>query len=378
MVRKKKIAIILLSVFAGVFLIMFTAIMIATQSRNLFAGKVSDDGAFKTVMANIAGIVEADPRVVDIAMLGSHDANAYDFSKHTNFSGEVKNGVKPLYKMAPGLAYRYTKTQASDVYAQLNQGVRFLHIKCSYIDGEWYGSHSLVGSPVEVYIKDAIKFLKSSPGEIVGFELQVMYADGTNISQFVDAIFDIEFEGETLADFMPYSDVPLGELTYNDVTAHGTRGGVEIVVTADPEIEWAGFTKVQTSKNLKKIYTGWEVFYAPWFDRMNSSAIADALDEECKKLDDPQKYDDVFRVMQINTSPTGKDPFDTAFAWSLLNKAKKHNVQILNDGRFDKWLSHMPILLCDFSTSANGDFNKSANEKIISYNQDLVSRLLAQ
>lgn len=378
MLRKRKVAIILFSVLAGVFLVVFAAIMVITQSKNLFAGNVAEDGAFKTVMANIDGIVEANPRVVDIAMLGSHDANAYDFPKNAILSSEVKSGVKPLYKMASGLAYRYTKTQASDIFAQLNQGVRFLHIKCSYIDGVWYGSHSLVGSPVEVYIKDVIRFLKSSPGEIVGFELQVMYAGENTVSQFIDAIFDIEFEGETLADFMPYSDVPLGELTYNDVTARGTRGGAEIVVTADPEVANTGFLKGLTSENIKKIYVGGGVLFAPWFNRMKTSAIADALDEECTKVDETSWYSGIFRVMQINTAPNGKDPFETAFAWSLLNKAKKHNVQILNDDRFDKWLTHLPILLCDFSTSANDDFNKAANEKIISFNRALVSRLLTQ
>ncbi len=381
--RKKIKSKLVLCIILEAVLVLLFAVLFLTQSKLLGAGEVSG-GTYSSALSGIGRISEADPRVVDLAMLGSHDATTCCLDGYNGVSGEVNADRASLYQWAWGLSYRYTKTQVSTVYEQLMQGARFLHIKCSYSGGVWYGSHSLLDGPIETYIGDVVKFLQGHPGEIAVLELQLMHGDGTTLSEFLSHVFGAGYGGKTLADFVPYCDIPLGELTYNDVTAGGTRGGAVAVVVQDKAIAGnKAFFDFEESAYKGKCYgevaagrTG-ELF-SKWFNRMDSSAIAEGLQEQSEKMRaDFNKYRNGFRVMQINTTPNLEDAAETVGAWSLIRKAKDHNPRILADPAFDRWMEVMPVIVCDFVTSANGDFNRNINEKIRTYNQNLVDGLLS-
>ena len=78
-----------------------------------------DDGEYATVLANIDGIVEANPRLVDIAMLASHDSVTegleldapIDYYDRTQIVGKVA----PITR---GLQYRFAKTQVAGLDVQ--------------------------------------------------------------------------------------------------------------------------------------------------------------------------------------------------------------------------------------------------------------------
>ncbi len=201
------------------------AIIIVCQIKTLHMGAISDGNEYISVMSDIEGIDEANPRVIDLGMLGAHDASTYNLTKYVGMSGEVNRGAAVLYKCAWGLTYRYSKTQVSTIYDQLEQGVRYVHIKSSYFDGKWCGSHSLIDGPLDVYIKDVIRFLQDADGEIVVVHLLIKYGGDATVTKFLSEIFDIEYNGLKFKDLVPYEDIPLGELRYNDVTQTGTRGG---------------------------------------------------------------------------------------------------------------------------------------------------------
>ncbi len=370
---------ILFLVFGCIFLLLLAAFLAVTQTKTLSEGAVSEDGSYTSVLADIANIAEADPRVVDLAMLGSHDASTGALSVGAPADESTGGGVKFLYAVAPGLSYRYTKTQVSTVTAQLRQGARFLHIKCAYHEGKWCGSHSMVDGAIEGYVREVISFLQGAKGEIVVLQFQIAYGGESTLSAFLTELFAYECEGHTLKDFVPYENVPLGELTYNTVTQNGTKGGAVVMFSGEddlPDVERV--FDLQNSEYRGKCYSR-NSMTNRWYNRMKTSAIAEGVAKRCAEIQGEfDRYKNMFRVMQINTSPCGKDFFETVGAWSLVSKAKKHNAEMLHCADFDKWMETMPVVLCDFVTSANGGFNAKINQKIVAYNQRLVERLLAE
>ena len=105
--------------------------------------------------------------------------------------------------------------------------------------------------------------------------------------------------------------------------------------------------------------------------------MAEAINSQSEIMhSDFSQYDQGFRVMQMQTAPSAKDLFDTLGAWSLVDKAKSYNPKIIADSRFESWMEVMPVILCDFVTSANENFNRNINEKISLYNKKLVGNLL--
>ncbi len=227
--RLKRRTIIVLCVLGAVILALTVALSVVCHSRALYEGEVADDGAYASVMADIEDMSKANPRVVDLAMLGSHNANTCNLDKSAGISGEAGKGMGALNTLAPGLSYRYTKNQVSDIYSQLRQGVRFLCFRCSYYEGEWCGSHTLIDAPMRVYVQDVIRFLRENPGEIVVLFFNLRDCAGVGFSETIDRLFSYEYDGQTLQDYIPYENIPLGELRYNDVTKEGTKGGAAVL-----------------------------------------------------------------------------------------------------------------------------------------------------
>ncbi len=374
---KKRTKILLISL-GCVLCALLIVILVFTQTKALGAGEVSEDGNYAHVMANIGGMSEANPRVVDLAMLGAHDATTYSLEKYGGVSGDVDPAMRTLYKCAWGLSYRYTKTQVSTVSEQFAQGVRLFHFKCTYGDGAWYGCHSLIDGPLSLYIEEILQCLETYPEEIAVLECQLMYAGERTLSGFYSDLFSIAWNGKTLLDFIPYENIELGELTYNDVTVNGTKGGAVVVPVLDKGTSSDEFFDEVKSAYRGKCYARKHGgnFASAWYNRMDSEAVAEGIDASSVKIrENFEKYSGGFRVMQIETTPTSEDLLQTAAAWSLVHKARAHNLAILHNPNFGKWLEVMPVVVCDFATSASGGFNTAINEKLIAYNRALVERL---
>ena len=373
--KKRRIITILITVVT----VLLAALLFLTQSKSLFEGEVSTGGAHASVMSDLEGITEANPRVVDLGMLGSHNANTYSLSKYNGLSGEAdKAGTRMLYRGAWGLMYRYSKNQVSDVYAQLSEGARFLQFRCGYFGDVWCGSHSAVDGPMDVYIQDV-------PGEIVTLSFHVYGCGKYSARDMERELANISYGGHTLMDFIPYSDIPLGDLTYNDVTVNGTKGGA-VVMFQIWHASGNDQARALAPEYLHKFYSwggggdkaiGKTPYFSEWCNRMSSAGIAEGMEELCEEArTHPDYYKDALRVMQIQSTPTLEDIWDTAGAWSLVRYAKKHNVEMISNPNFGKWMEYMPIVLVDFVTSANGDFNRRINQIITAYNENLIHALL--
>ncbi|MBO5654786.1 MAG: hypothetical protein J6S32_01985, partial [Clostridia bacterium] len=161
-----------------------------------------DDGEYATVMANIDGIVEANPRLVDMAILASHDAVTaglepdapVDYYDRTQIVGKVA----PLTK---GLQYRFAKTQVVGLDVQLRQGARMFHIKYTDYEGEWYTTHTLLSLKLEVYIKQVLEYLETpeAQGEIVLLLLHPIYfGENVTLDTFHHWLAGVEHNGKNI------------------------------------------------------------------------------------------------------------------------------------------------------------------------------------
>lgn len=389
--RPKRTKKIISMIFLNLLCVLLAALIFVTQSRALFEGKINTDKAYMHVMAEIEGIAHADPRIVDIGMLASHNANTYalsDFSELCGLSDSA--GMQILGQSAGGLMYRYSKNQASDIYDQLCQGARLLQFRSSYHNGVLCGSHTAIDLPMSHYIKDVLRFLQSVDGEVVVLEFRLLWMEDYHLAHAAKDLFDVEYNGQTLKDYVCYENVPLGELTYGQVTQNGKRSGVVMVFDIGRAEATLGYDYVYDlhSDFDGKIYAG--LTYIPYWEwksivltqlyesYMDMSRKADGLNAFCDDmLLQPERSFNNIRILQIQGSPTARDLFETMGAWSLLSYANKTNPYMIDHPDFDKWMKFMPVVMCDFVTSAEQDFNKRINQKITAYNRDLVQNLLA-
>lgn len=128
--KRKKTKLIVTAVILSVILVF--AIFVACELNVSDLGIKSEgnkDKAYGFVLSNIEGIKEANPRLIDISMLGSHDADTNLLSMKSETDESTSQGMKILAGAGKGISYRFARTQTISVGEQLLQGSRFLHLK---------------------------------------------------------------------------------------------------------------------------------------------------------------------------------------------------------------------------------------------------------
>ncbi len=388
--RKLLLGILIPVLIVAVFLTLFLSIVF--QGHNIrVKGVGATDGGFDNVLSNIKDIVEANPRIVDIAMLGGHGVSSYNIK----YGGKLglSDVNTPLGKADPlvkGFTFRFSKTQTVDVRTLLGQGARYLQIKCSVYDGKWWAEHAILSVGLDTVIKDLLDFLQSTKGEVVLPLFEPVYlGEGGTMADLHDYIMSVTLNGKSLKDYVYYSaantfgkedgeGVDISELRYNDITQNGTKSGVVLLDSPDDEkldID-AVYSSVGEFGDL--FFDEDSVAFHPWHHRFDSDLLLKMIDAAAEEASKPE-YADKLRVNQtqgaFNTHI--EDFCDMLGDWSLIDFANKHNVRVLENKNFDKWLKAMPIVHFDFANCNNKDFNARINQKIIEYNRNLVNELLA-
>lgn len=124
--RKRAVKIVAVLLVLVVAFTLFFAIVLNVNS--LGVGRGNTDGAYGRVLADIEGITDADPRIIDIAMLGAHDANTASLEPGNPIDDNPKSDVfEQLYPVSAGFQYRMSVTQTVSPHELLMQGVRFVH-----------------------------------------------------------------------------------------------------------------------------------------------------------------------------------------------------------------------------------------------------------
>ena len=106
--NRKKGGIIALAVILSIVLTLTIFLAFELNLPNLsIKGEGNKDGAYGFVLANIPGIKEANPRLVDISMLGSHDSNTDQITMKSETEEFASGTMKFLTKIGKGLSYRF-------------------------------------------------------------------------------------------------------------------------------------------------------------------------------------------------------------------------------------------------------------------------------
>ena len=388
--QKRRSRIIALSIILSIVVVItiFLSCVLNVSDLNI-TDNGSLDHQYGFVLANIPNIVLANPKLVDIAMLGSHDSVTDKITMKSDTDENATSTMKMLNKLGKGISYRFAKTQTITLYDQLMQGARYFHIKYSYTHGDWYATHALVSGKISEYITEVLKFMDEHPGEIVILKLQPLgFGEDQTYSSFHEWLATIKYENKNVYDYARYTasiydTVAVGEerirdLTYNQLTLNGTSAGVVLLDSREDDTYMAS---QEGEENIysKKFYDLESVSIQKWHNRNDSDALLEAIDGLSKSIVANPASMNMLRINQTQHAigaSGSKDAFNSLFGYSLLHLAHIHNVKLIEDARFDKWLETMPIVRVDFINSSYKDFNKKINEKILVRNKAVVQNYI--
>lgn len=348
----------------GVVLCLFlAAILFLGRSGADFTGETVTEKDFRTVMGDS---IRGNPRVVDIAMLGAHDAFSSGITKKSaadpQETGLVSNRFLGL--IGKGMFVRFSKTQKSSAFDLAVRGVRYFDVRITCEEGEWYTTHALLSEPLEIPLVQLLQFLGETEKEVVIFDMQHIYTGGKSLEELFGYIGSVKVEGKSLFDYVRYDPdaIPLGELRYETVT----DGGSGVVILAKTE-QYEGCFHYEYKTSMRSI----------WHDKITEEEMLAGIGQEYELLSAHPDLDrDKFRVnqAQMTGSFTPAGLAATIRGWSLLSLAENFNPVLLEQPEFEQWFSALPILMVDYSDSMKMDFNDRVIEAVSEYNRSLSVR----
>lgn len=327
-------------------------------------------------------ITNMNARIIDIGILGSHDSATAGINMkskpNSNESGIITSGI--VNKLAKGLVVRMSKTQTANIHDQLYAGTRYLDIRVTKIDDEYYTCHGYLSYKLEEVVVDVLEFLDTHPGEFIIFDIQAFYTKNGKDRELDDEEF-IELynyinsikssNNSTLSDYIRYdanTDL-ISNLTYGMLTNNKTEGGILMLAKVDGIKEFYFRDKDASYKSYRIYYD----IRSYWHETNSMKELMNGIKYENEYIKE-QGLNDVLRVNQALRTGffTNAKIIKSLFNWSLLNMAKTTNKKVIaNKDDFMEWLNQMPIFLVDEVTSNVGNFNKLANEYIMEFNSKL-------
>ena len=300
-------------------------------------------------------------RLVDIAMLGAHDALTAEMqwsSKVDTASVAAPFGLG----ICKSLGYRQSKTQLAGVPALLAGGVRYFDIRVTRDadTGEFYTVHNYYGAPLAGCLEAFAAFLAEHPGEVLILDFQHCY-DATAADGLLAGAHSGELDALIAqSGLLAYAQAPrLATATYGQVTANGSRAACLILrKEADGS---AAFLDYGAS------------IYSPWSNTDSAGVVFDDLDARTADVERGAVSRDIFRVQQgvltMQASPSGI--CKALGSWSLLRRAQSFNAR-LADRQQEAWLRALPIVMTDHTLSAQGDAHARLMEQILAYDRALA------
>lgn len=349
---------------AAVFTLILGLLLFVGQSGFSFTADKFTENDFSGIMkANLT----FNPRAVDIAMLGAHDAFSHQISRGSKVDPQeddgsiLNNGIVKV--LAGGMFVRLATAQKSGAAELFKRGVRYFDVRITRADDEWYTTHGLLSGKLEDYLKPLVEVLYLSPGEFIIFDIQHAYLGDKSFEDLFEYIASIKYNDMSLFDFVLYNphSTPLETLRYNDITNDGLTGGAVVLAKTG---QYAGCFHYKYADSIRSV----------WHEKNTQSEMLEGIDAEYNTLKDDVSLDrNKFRVNQAQMTGlfSGSAIINTIFSWSLLDMAADFNPKLAAHEDFQKWLSVMPIFMVDYSDSNKDDFSDKVVEKINLYNQSL-------
>ena len=325
-------------------------------------------------------ITNQDAKVVDIKMLGAHDAFTEGIKMNSK-PNEIEGGIvtnKAVNLLAKGLVVRMTKTQNVSADAMLKAGVRYFDVRATKIDDKYYATHGYIGKEIIEYVKEIVDFLGSHDGEFIIFDLQHFYTQsGSNYDlELADYQSFLEYmntykndKNKSFLDYVHYdtSIDNLSDLTYKKVI--GEDAGI-IILAKCGNNKFIYKRDNDANRVEDRTYSSIRSY---WHNDNRTKKMLSSMEEEYNFIK-THDYQNILRVNQAQKTGffTDLKILRSLFSWSLLDMASFFNQKMIsNKDAFMKYLDAMPIYMADYVTSNRGNFNKLANEYIMEANKNL-------
>ncbi len=318
---------------------------------------------FRDMMAMAPALREVP--VSALCMLGSHDA----FTDKINMDSALDTANQSfltnadLVELLKGAYVKFAKAQADDVYVQLVSGVRYIDMRVSAIEEEFYNCHTLISDTLRNGLLLLLQFLEENSGEFFIVNIHKYYADDKDMSKLDAYMREVRYNGKNIFDYVRYdrSEKDFSTLTYNDVTENGSKSGVVLFSNASGSCESEHPVFSQFSR-----YT-----YMPGPVSIESpKVIAATVKNIPTALAKGTQY---LRVCQAQTIPQSDEIWETISSLSLLDKAMEHNDFFLQSESFDEILNAFPIMEFDYTTYNETGFVDGILEKMLQKNLSLVA-----
>lgn len=310
--------------------------------------------------------IHSNARVIDISMLGAHDAFTHKIDKNAEIDPHNQEmsmlNNKTIKAIGGGLMARLSKAQKSDAYTLLSRGVRYFDVRVTYHNQSWQTVHSFISAPFEEYLKDVLKFLSTTTGEIVVFDMQHVYVGNASMEALFSFIDGIKYNGKSLLDYIYYNpkEKPLSSLRYTDVTKNGS--GVVILAKTNE----TGDYNYEYFSSIRSI----------WHSTNSNAELLSLLELEIDTLRiNPELAQDQFRVAQAQrTSSFAISGLPkTIKSWSLLDMGEEFNAYLIQNKKDIKsWFSYTPIIMVDYADSMEEKFNDKIMQYICEFNEKLT------
>jgi len=321
-----------------------------------------------------------DQNVIDVAMLGAHDAFTADISLFSPVdpysAATIQTGfVGTLIK---GFSVKQSKTQVSGVADLLRAGVRYFDIRLTYNEAKeaWYTSHSYFSGDFVPILEELEAFLANHPGEFVLLDIQHVYgldaSDPADLARGFAEIQSLFADSGLLERAFSSDSIPLSEVTYADVTENKTRGGV-LIFTKLPNQDPAFWDYALCIRSAWANTDDSAALYAFLSAEADEIASGNALTgNQVSGVSDRIDAREGLRVMQgvLTMQMNGEGIVTALLDWSLLNKAAKLNPELIANESFADWLAQMPIVMVDYADSHHGGFLDDVMRVVIEHNQN--------
>lgn len=318
-----------------------------------------------------------DQLVINIAMLGAHDAFTSDMTVSSPVdelsADSIQTGAVGL--LIKGFSYKQSKTQVSDVNELLNAGVRYFDIRLTYdLDSDtWWTVHTYFSTPFEDVLTDINAFLEDHPGEFLILDIQHVFSvDPLSSASPLLQLHNL-FDDAGVLDYAYPDDIkPLDEITYGDVTNNGTQAGV-IILSKYNEPDPSFFLYQSSIRSAWANTNGFESLvtfldHEATLIQSHEALTGNQVSDNLVAIDSLEG----FRVMQgvLTMQMSGGGIIEALLKWSLLERAKEVNSSLIEQTEFSDWLAAMPIVMVDNADCNKGGFLDNIMEIIIDFNEN--------
>ncbi len=352
-------------------MVILIGVLFSTLFMSFSFSKSKPNDCYEYVIRD--SIKNQNARIIDIAMLGAHDAFSNGISMksepNVNEGGIVNNKI--VNAIAKGFVARMSRAQRASAKELLYAGVRYFDVRITKIENEYYCFHGLLSNKLESYVKDITEFLDSHKGEFIIFDIQQYYTkDGDSRGLSDDEYLKLfeYLDALGLLKFARYdSSTPIGELRYTNITKGGTEAGI-VILTKNSSLAKA-YSRDSDASYSKDEY---ESIRSLWHNTNSFKKLLKGIRYECEYLEGKER-----KVLTVNQAQETGFISDvslirSAFKWSVIDMASNSNKMLIkNKDEFMNWLEVMPIFMVDYATSNKGNFNKIVNEYIMEYNLNL-------